>query len=71
LARKRNLNYPPVKRKFGNKWYVYDRYSKRGVKGKKSLQRIGRAGVKNRAIKGYRVVPSRSARGTYFLYVRY
>ena len=73
MARKKSAwdsNHPPVKLKFNNKWYVYDRYSKRGKAGATNLRKIGKAGVKNKAIKGYRVVKSPYSKKTNFLFVK-
>ena len=62
--------HPPVKLKFDGKWYVYDRYTKRGKAGKENLHNIGKAGVKNKAIKGFRIVKSPYSEKTYFLFIR-
>jgi len=55
-------------RKFNGKKYVYDRMTRSGKKGKKTLENIARAGVKNKAIKGYRIVKGK--KNTYYLYIR-
>jgi len=72
MGRKVN-GYPPLKKKINGKTYVYDRYTRRGIKGKKSLQDIGRTGVKTGAIRNYRVVqsPRKNDKRTWFLYIRY
>lgn len=63
-------NHPPIKLKFNGKWYVYDRYSERGKTGANNLRKIGKAGVKNKVIKGYRVIQSPYSKKLYFLFIR-
>ena len=63
----------PLAIKRNGKWYRYDRYSKRGKPGKKSLQKIGNFGKKRGAIKGYRIiqgVPKKYYKGVFGLFTR-
>ena len=69
----KNKDTFPTTIKSRGKWYRYDRYTKRGMKGKESLKKIGEFGKKTGAIKGYRIIqgkPKKYYKGTYGLYIR-
>ena len=51
------------------KWYRYDRYTKRGVKGKQELKKIAEAGKRNGVLKSYRIIKANHIKGCYGLYI--